>query len=168
MRPVDNAELPDSLSEIMDFSSYDLCTTVRLIVLSGETRTVQVTRGSKQGSIYIKGGEIYAAVTNSCQGDEAFFEMLSWDTANHSDYNEPNGSERNVRIPTKVLLEVMNSRNAGTLVWNELAGNRAGNNYRDRIAPAFPEQPVLYCLVITHNLRPVRTPFRQGHQLLIH
>ena len=57
MRAGDNAELPDSLSEIMDFSSYDLCTTVRLIVLSGETRTVQVTRGSKQGSIYIKGGE---------------------------------------------------------------------------------------------------------------
>jgi hypothetical protein len=103
-------ELPDSLSEIMDFSSYDLCTTLRLIVLSGETRSVDVRRGSKRGSVYIKGGEIYAAVTNSCQGDEAFFEMLSWDTANHSDYNEPNGSERNVRIPTKVLLEVMNSR----------------------------------------------------------
>ena len=110
MRAAENAELPDSLSEIMDFSSYDLCTTVRLIVLSGETRTVRVIRGSKQGSIYIKGGEIYAAVTDSCRGDEAFFEMLSWDAANHADHNEVSGSERNVRIPTKVLLEVMNSR----------------------------------------------------------
>ncbi len=110
MRAVENSELPDSLSEIMDFSSYDLRTTVRLIVLSGETRTVRVIRGSKQGSIYIKGGEIYAAVTNSCQGDEAFFEMLSWDDANHADHNEVNDSESNMRIPTKVLLEVMNSR----------------------------------------------------------
>ena len=43
-----NNELPDSLSEIMDFSSYDLFTTLRLIVLSGETRSVDVRRGSKQ------------------------------------------------------------------------------------------------------------------------
>jgi hypothetical protein len=113
MRATADNELPDSLSEIMDFSSYDLCTTLRLIVLSGETRTVDVRRGSKRGSVHIKGGEIYAAVTNSCRGDEAFFEMLSWESAEHSDSNEVDAPERNLRIPTKVLLEIMNSRTLG-------------------------------------------------------
>jgi hypothetical protein len=108
-----NNELPDSLSEIMDFSSYDLFTTLRLIVLSGETRSVDVRKGSKRGSIYIKGGEIYAAVTNSCRGDEAFFEILSWASAEHSDHNEVETPEKNLRIPTKVLLEIMNSRTLG-------------------------------------------------------
>jgi hypothetical protein len=108
-----NNELPDSLSEIMDFSSYDLCTTLRLIVLSGETRSVDVRRGSKRGSVYIKGGEIYAAVTNSCRGDEAFFEILSWGSAEHNDRNDVDTPERNLRIPTKVLLEIMNSRTLG-------------------------------------------------------
>ncbi len=110
LRAIDNKEIPDSLSEIMDFSSYDLCTTIRLIVLSGESRTVQVARGSKNGRIYIKGGEICAANTNSCQGDEAFFEMISWVDAQHSDHNEINSSERNLRISTDVLLEIMNNR----------------------------------------------------------
>ncbi len=108
-----NNEVPDSLSEIMDFSSYDLCTTLRLIVLSGETRSVDVRRGSKRGSVFIKGGEIYAAVTNSCRGDEAFFEILSWDSAEHSDHTDLDPPERNLRIPTKVLLEIMNNRTLG-------------------------------------------------------
>ncbi|HTY21546.1 MAG TPA: DUF4388 domain-containing protein [Desulfomonilaceae bacterium] len=103
-------EFPDNLSEVMDFSSYDLCTTLRLIVLSGETRRVEVTRGSKHGSIYVKGGEIYAAVTDTYQGDEAFFEILSWDGTSHVDYNEAHLSERNIRIPTSVLVEAMSSR----------------------------------------------------------
>ncbi len=113
MTETGNNEFPDSLSEIMDFSSYDLFTTLRLIVLSGETRSVDVRKGSRRGSVYIKGGEIYAAVTDSCRGDEAFFEILSWDSADHSDRNDLDTPEKNLRIPTKVLLEVMNSQGAG-------------------------------------------------------
>jgi len=99
--------VPENLSEVMDYSIYDLRTTIRLIVLSGESRMVEVRRGSKQGSIHIKEGEIYSAATGERQGDEAFFEILSWDKAVHSDCRHPDPPERNVRIQTSILLDLM-------------------------------------------------------------
>lgn len=103
--PDDNG--PENLSEVMDYSIYDLRTTIRLIVLSGESRRIDVRRGSKQGSIYIKEGEIHSAETGERQGDEAFFEILSWDKAVHSDSRQPDPPERNLRIQTRVLLDLM-------------------------------------------------------------
>jgi hypothetical protein len=101
---------PDDLSEVMDFSTYNLRTTVRLIVLSGECRRIEVKRRSKQGNIYIKAGEIYRAVTDENEGDAAFFEILGWDRAIHRDYGEDDPPERNIRIATTVLLEAMKSQ----------------------------------------------------------
>ncbi len=103
----DGSNLPDDLSEVMDFSGYDLRTTIRLIVLSGESRRIDVRRGSKNGSIFIKDGEIFAAITNIDTGDEAFFEMLSWKQSAHSDSHEPHPPEKNLRISTSVLLDAM-------------------------------------------------------------
>ena len=98
---------PDDLSEVMDFSSYDLRTTLRLIVLSGESRRVDVQRGSRQGSIFIKGGEIYCVLTGDDQGDEAFFEILSWEGAVHSDVQQVDSPARNIRVPTNVILDLL-------------------------------------------------------------
>ena len=103
----DGSNLPDDLSEVMDFSGYDLRTTIRLIVLSGESRRIDIKRGSKNGSIFIKDGEIFAALTNVDAGDEAFFEMLSWKQSAHSDTHEPDPPEKNLRISTSVLLDAM-------------------------------------------------------------
>ena len=97
---------PEDLSEVMDYSSYDLRTTIRLIILSGECRRVDVQRGSRRGSIYINSGELYRAVTTDREGDEAFFEIMSWNKAIHTDSLQPEPLERNVRIPTDVLLDV--------------------------------------------------------------
>lgn len=91
----------------MDYSVYDLRTTIRLIVLSGESRRIDVRRGSKQGCIHIKDGEIHNAATGERHGDEAFFEIISWDKASHSDVRHPEPPERNVRIQTGVLLDLM-------------------------------------------------------------
>ncbi len=99
--------LPDDLSEVMDFSGYDLRTTIRLIVLSGESRRIEVRRGSRSGSIFIKDGEICAALTDIDRGDEAFFEILAWKQSTHSDAHEPDPPERNLRISTSVLLDTM-------------------------------------------------------------
>jgi hypothetical protein len=99
--------LPDDLSEVMDFSGYDLRTTIRLIVLSGESRRIDVRRGSKSGSIFIRDGEICTARTDVDQGDEAFFEMLAWKQSTHSDAHEPDPPDRNLRISTSVLLDAM-------------------------------------------------------------
>jgi hypothetical protein len=101
---------PEDLSEVMDFSSYNLPTTIRLIVLSGECRKIEVKRGSRNGLIYIKAGEIYRVETNESLGDEAFFEILAWDRATHQDGKEPEPPEPNVRIATTVLLEAMKNR----------------------------------------------------------
>jgi hypothetical protein len=102
-------EPPEDLSEIMDFSIYDLRTTIRLIVLSAEPRRIDVKRGSLCGSIFIKEGEIYRAVTGDRKGDEAFFEILSWENAVHSDSTEAELPEANVRIPTAVFLDLLKS-----------------------------------------------------------
>jgi uncharacterized protein (UPF0548 family) len=101
---------PEDLSEVMDFSSYDLRTTIRLIVLSGESRRVDVKRGSLSGSIFVKEGDVYRAVTDEREGDEAFFEILSWNKAAHADSQETGDVERNVRISTQVLLDLMDAK----------------------------------------------------------
>jgi hypothetical protein len=103
----DGRDYPEDLSEVMDFSSCDLRTTIRLIVLSGECRRVDVQRGSKRGAIFINAGEIYRVVTNDTRGDEAFFEILAWDKTVHRDCWECSPTDANVRVPTNVLLEVM-------------------------------------------------------------
>ncbi|MBI4964616.1 MAG: DUF4388 domain-containing protein [Desulfomonile tiedjei] len=105
---------PEDLSEVMDFSSYDLRTTIRLIVLSGESRRVDVKRGSLIGSIFVKEGDIYRAVTEEREGDEAFFEILSWSKAVHADAQESAPVERNIRIATQVLLDLMDARTSST------------------------------------------------------
>ncbi|MBI5570267.1 MAG: DUF4388 domain-containing protein [Desulfomonile tiedjei] len=98
------------MSEVMDFSSYDLMTTIRLIVLSGESRRVDVKRGSRSGCIYIKAGEIYRVVADQRQGDAAFFEIISWDRAVHKDSQESTMPEGNMRISTHVLLQAMRNQ----------------------------------------------------------
>ncbi len=105
----ENGEPPEDLSEIMDFSIYDLRTTIRLIVLSAEPRRIDIKRGSLSGSIFIKEGEIYRAVTSESEGDEAFFEILSWENAVHSDSTQVELPEANVRIPTAVFLDLLKS-----------------------------------------------------------
>lgn len=105
--PAMEERYPEDLSEVMDFSKFDLATTVRLIVLSGESRRVEVTKGHTQGYIYIKAGEIYRAVTNKNRGDAAVFEMMSWDKSVHRDFLEANPPEPNVRIPTPNLLDAL-------------------------------------------------------------
>ena len=54
---------PEDLAEVMDFSGYDLFTTVRLIVSSGESRKIQVKKGGLTGFMFIKEGEIYCVET---------------------------------------------------------------------------------------------------------
>ncbi len=105
---------PEDLSEVMDFSSYDLRTTLRLVVLSGESRRVDVKRGSRQGSVYIREGEIYRAVAGPIEGDEAFFEILSWDRAVHRDTQESETLSRNVRVSTDVLLHLIKDQTSTT------------------------------------------------------
>ncbi len=101
---------PEDLSEVMDFSRYDLRTTIRLIVLSGESRRVDVKRGSRKGVIFIRGGEIYRVETAELAGDEAFFDILSWDRTSHTDYREEACPEKNVRVPTHVLLKLLEGK----------------------------------------------------------
>ena len=101
---------PEDLSEVMDFSRYDLRTTIRLIVLSGESRRVDVRRGSRIGSIFVQDGEIYRVDVGTLGGDEALFEILSWDKTNHSDCQQHECPERNIRISTPVFLDMMESR----------------------------------------------------------
>jgi len=104
------ADVPEDLSEVMDFSKYDLGTTMRLVVLSGESRRIEVKRGSRHGSIFIKDGEIYRVETSERQGDEALFDILSWDKTVHSDVRQVEPVEPNVRIATTVLLNLMKNR----------------------------------------------------------
>lgn len=106
----DQHSRPDDLSEVMDFSRYDLRTTVRLIVLSGESRRVDVKRGSRKGAIFIRDGELYRVATNDLEGDEALFDILSWDKTIHSDSHQTEFPPRNVRVPTHVLLRVLESQ----------------------------------------------------------
>jgi hypothetical protein len=101
---------PEDLAEVMDFSGYDLFTTVRLIVSSGESRKIQVKKGGLTGFMFIKEGEIYRVETVDRHGDEAFFEIISWKNASHTDMQEADPPESNVRISTSVLLDLMKSR----------------------------------------------------------
>jgi hypothetical protein len=100
-------EPPEDLAEIIDFSAYDLHTTIRLIVLSGESRRVDVRRGGKKGSVFVKDGTIYRVKTTEGEGDMAFFDVLSWKGALHTDVPQPDAPEANVRISTTVLMDVL-------------------------------------------------------------
>ncbi|MEW6114156.1 MAG: DUF4388 domain-containing protein, partial [Thermodesulfobacteriota bacterium] len=100
---------PEDVSEVIDYSSYDLPTTIHLIVSGGESRRIDVRKGSRSGSIYIKAGEIYCAETSEGSGDEGYFAILSWEDAVHTDVPETVVPERNIRIPTDVLLEMLSS-----------------------------------------------------------
>jgi hypothetical protein len=104
----------EDITEVLDFSSYDLRTTIRLIVLSGESRRVDVKRGSKKGSVHVAGGEILSAFSPGKEGDEAFFDILSWDGAAHTDVKELALPERNVTVPTGVLLDLFKKGGART------------------------------------------------------
>jgi hypothetical protein len=105
-----NNSHPEDLAEVMDFSGYDLFTTVRLIVSSGESRRIRVKKGGLTGSMFIKEGEIYRVETVDRFGDEAFFEIISWKNASHTDMQESDPPESNVKISTSVLLDLMKSR----------------------------------------------------------
>lgn len=100
-------EAPEDLSEVMDFSAYDLKTTIRLIVLSGESRSIRVNKGSHIGYIYINSGEIFHVATDTGKGDEAFFDLLSWNNTTHTDTRYGVSPEPNIRIPTSVFLDVL-------------------------------------------------------------
>jgi hypothetical protein len=102
-------DCPSDVSEVIDFSNYDLKTTIRLIVLSGEARKITVNRGSVSGTIFIKEGEVFNAETIDATGDEAFFQILSWKNAAHFDSSFDNIPETNIRVPTSALLNLMKS-----------------------------------------------------------
>jgi hypothetical protein len=100
-------EAPEDLSEVMDFSDYDLKTTIRLIVLSGESRSIHVSKGSHSGRIYINCGEILHVVTDTGQGDEALFDLLAWKNETHTDGKCDDSPDPNIRIPTSVFLDIL-------------------------------------------------------------
>ena len=100
---------PVDLSEIMDFSAYNLKTTIRLIVLSGESRRIDVSKGTLNGSIFIEAGEIYRVETGDNLGDEAMFEILSWPNAVHTDSQITERLDSNIKIPTAVFLDILKS-----------------------------------------------------------
>lgn len=98
---------PVDLSEIMDFSAYNLKTTIRLIILSGESRRIDITKGTLQGAIFIEAGEIYRVEANESSGDEALFAILSWQNPLHTDSQIKKRLESNVKIPTPVFLDIL-------------------------------------------------------------
>ncbi|MCA1959784.1 MAG: DUF4388 domain-containing protein [Desulfomonile sp.] len=100
----------ENISEVLDFSSFDLATTIRLIVQSAESRRIDVRKGRRQGSIFIRSGEIYHVVTRDKAGDEAFFDILSWKDADHRDVSQQETPEVNLRISTGVLLDLLQKR----------------------------------------------------------
>lgn len=100
----------ENISEVLDFSSFNLSTTIRLIVLSGESRRIDIRKGSRQGSIFIRHGEICHVVTQDKEGDEAFFDILSWKDATHRDEPQPKTPEGNLSIPTGVLLDLLRKK----------------------------------------------------------
>lgn len=100
----------ENISEVLDFSSFDLATTIRLIVLSAESRRIDVRKGRRQGSIFIRSGEIYHVATHDKEGDEAFFDILSWKDAEHRDVSELEPVEVNLRISTGVLLDLLRKK----------------------------------------------------------
>lgn len=100
----------ENISEVLDFSSFDLSTTIRLIVLSAESRRIDVRKGSRQGSIFIRAGQIYHVVTGDKEGDEAFFDILSWQDAIHRDVSQHETPEANLHICTDVLLDLLRKR----------------------------------------------------------
>ncbi len=102
-------ETPRDLSEVINYSTYDLKSTIRLIVLSGECRRIDIAKGASKASIYANAGEIYHVRTDTNHGDEAFFEILSWKNAVHSDVRQTQLPDVNMRIPTSVLLDLLKS-----------------------------------------------------------
>jgi hypothetical protein len=97
---------PEDLAEVMDFSGYDLFTTVRLIVSSGESRKIQVKKGGLTGSMFIKEGEIYCVETVDRHGDRLSSRLSLEECIPHR-YQEADPPESNVRISTSVLLDLM-------------------------------------------------------------
>ncbi len=61
---------------ITNVSLHDV---IQLICIGRNTCRMEVRSGSKRGSIFFREGEIVHAQEKANKGEEAFFEILSWD-----------------------------------------------------------------------------------------
>ncbi|MEW6533099.1 MAG: DUF4388 domain-containing protein [Thermodesulfobacteriota bacterium] len=53
---------------------------VQLMCIGGHTRRLHVRSGTRKGDIYFRSGEIIHAQNGASQGEEAFYQILSWET----------------------------------------------------------------------------------------
>ncbi len=84
-RPVAGEKFLEHVAHLAERSStgiikgIPISSFLQMLENDGESCTLNVTCGPKTGSLYLRGGTLVGAETGTCSGEEAVYEMISWE-----------------------------------------------------------------------------------------
>ncbi len=76
---------------------------IQLACLEGRSRAIKVSCGTETGAIYIENGEVVHAETPSSKGEEAFFEIMCWQSGTFR-MEEASPDETSISVSWNFLL----------------------------------------------------------------
>lgn len=86
-RPIDKANFLESINDLTERSStgtvkgIPISSFLQMLENDGDSCTLCITCGQASGSIFLSEGSLVGAETGSLSGEEAVYEMISWDGA---------------------------------------------------------------------------------------
>ncbi len=86
-KPFELQELYEKINQLLDFESgfvgsvaqLELTDIIQMVCLGKKSLTVEIRSKNKVGYIYVVDGDIVNARTGKLEGEEAFYEILSWE-----------------------------------------------------------------------------------------
>jgi len=86
-QPIDKTSLLDRINELTERSStgtvkgIPISSFLQMLENDGDSCTLCITRGQSSGFVYLNQGSLVGAETGSLAGEQAVYEMISWDGA---------------------------------------------------------------------------------------
>ena len=85
-------------------SEFNLSDVIQILSIGRRTARIEISKGDERGLIYLRYGEIVHASVGKLKGNEAFYELINWDTgAFHIIHNQLT-NDANVTVDTTHLL----------------------------------------------------------------
>jgi len=94
-------EHPGLKGSVSEFSLSDV---IQILSLGHRTARIELSRGAEKGLIYLRYGEIVHASIGKLKGNDAFYELIGWDTGTFHIIHNQLTSDINVTLDTTHLL----------------------------------------------------------------
>ena len=96
-----NEEMKGVSGKLEDFSLSDI---IQILNIGLKTARVNLTRRGEKGEIYTKGGAVFNATLGALSGQEAFFELMQWDSGFFNILHGRTIDEVNITMDTMNLM----------------------------------------------------------------